>query len=195
MSHKLTRRYPAKEKGNVAQIWHFRPDIVTHEPNETGIQRTYTVNSRDLIETARGLTELSRRRPTQANLRRAVSTAYYAMFHRLARVAADLLIGRNRDEAWYQVYRALEHGSARNACRNKQAMRRFPYQVQGFASTFVALQEMRHQADYALDVRYEKLDVLATIDKAEDAVAQLEQADKQQLRTFAVHVLFRRRPF
>lgn len=36
------------------------------------------MNSRDLIGTARGPTEPSPRRPSQANLRRAVSTAYYA---------------------------------------------------------------------------------------------------------------------
>ena len=153
------------------------------------------MNSRDLIEAARGLTELSRRRPAQANLRRAVSTAYYAMFHRLARVAADSLVGKRRNEAWHQVYRALEHGSARKACGNKQAMSRFACQIQGFASTFVTLQHLRHNADYALEARHEKLDVLVVIDKAEDAIAQLEQADGQQLRTFAVHVLFRWRPF
>ena len=181
-----------------AQIFHFRPGIVAaFQPDDagTGIGRMCAVNSRDLIEAARGLTELGRRKPAQANLRRAVSTAYYAMFHRLARVAADSLVGRRRNEAWHQVYRALEHGSARRACGNKQAMSRFAYQIQGFAETFVTLQHLRHKADYALEARYEKLLVLAAINEAEDAIAQLEQADKQQLRTFAVHVLFRRRPF
>ena len=81
---------------------------------------------RDLIETARGLTELSPRRPTQANLRRAVSTAYYAVFHSLTGAIADLLMGKARNEAWHQVYRALEYASARNACRNKSVVRRFP---------------------------------------------------------------------
>ena len=38
----------------------------------------------DLIEAARDMTESGRGRPTQAKLRRAVSTAYYAMFHCLA---------------------------------------------------------------------------------------------------------------
>ena len=57
------------------------------------------MNSRDLILTARGLTELSPRRPNQANLRRAVSTAYYAVFHCLAGTAANLLVGRSRGSA------------------------------------------------------------------------------------------------
>ena len=153
------------------------------------------MKSRDLIETARGLTALSRRRPTQANLRRAVSTAYYAVFHCLARAAADLLIGRSRGVAWHQVYRALNHGDARNACQNKKAMIDFADQIQFFAATFVALQDARHQADYGLERRYEKLDVLAAIDRAETAIALFEQADRQQLRTFATAVLFKRRPF
>ena len=76
------------------------------------------MNSRDLIETARGLTELSPRRPSQANLRRALSTAYYAVFHCLAATVADALMGKGRSDAWHQTYRALEHGSARRACDN-----------------------------------------------------------------------------
>ena len=155
------------------------------------------MNPSDLIKTARGLTELSPRRPAQANLRRAVSTAYYAMFHCLARTAANLLIGsRNRGEAWHQAYRALGHGNAGKICENKQAMRSFAAPIQGFADTFVALQDLRYQADYALDGQYEKLDVLGVIDRAENAITKFEQADKQQLRTFAAQMLFiRRRPF
>ena len=60
----------------------------------------------DLMEAARGLTELNPRRPSQANLRRAVSTAYHALFHCLAACAANTLIGRVRDAAWHQTYRA-----------------------------------------------------------------------------------------
>ena len=95
-----------------------------------------SLNPRDLMATARGLAEGGPRRPSQANLRRAVGTAYYALFHCLAGTAADLLIGGNRSEAWHQVYRALEHGSAKSACRNRQAMQRFPLEVQDFADTF-----------------------------------------------------------
>ena len=151
------------------------------------------MNSRDLIATARGLTAISRRRPSQASLRRAVSTAYYAMFHCLAGAAADLLIGRRRSPAWHQVYRALEHGKTRNACRHQQAMQGFPPEIRDFANTFTVLQDARHQADYALEGRYDKLDVLEAIDRAENAIVQFEQADIQHRRGFAAHVLFRRR--
>ena len=151
------------------------------------------MNSHDLIETARGLTELSPRRPSQANLRRAVSTAYYAVFHCLAATVADALMGKGRSDAWHQTYRALEHGSARRACKNKEALAGFPSGIQSFAETFSDLQRARHQADYALDGRYDKLDVLADIEAAEAAIGWLEAADIRHRRRFAAHVLFKRR--
>ena len=148
----------------------------------------------DLIETARGLMELSPRRPSQANLRRAVSTAYYAMFHCLARCATNSIIGHTRDSAWHQTYRALEHGNARSACENQRAMAAFPPEVRRFAAIFAAMQKVRQQADYALDGKYEKEDVRAAIDVAEGAIAVFEQADARHRRAFVAHVLFRRRP-
>ena len=151
------------------------------------------MDPRDLIATARGLTVISRRRPSQANLRRAVSTAYYAMFHCLAGAAANLLIGRHRSPAWHQVYRALEHGRARTACEHKRVMAGFPPEIRDFAKAFVMLQKARHQADYALEGRYDKLVVVEAIDRAENAIVQFEQADIQHRRGFAAHVLFRRR--
>ena len=150
---------------------------------------------RDSMATARSLAEIDPRRPSQANLRRAVSTAYHAMFHCLAGTAADLLIGRNRSEAWHRAYRALEHGSAKSACRNRQAMQRFPPEIQGVADTFVALQKARQGADYALDGGvYLKSDILGDVASAEYAITQFEQAGAQRRRDFAAHVLFRRRP-
>lgn len=152
------------------------------------------MNPRDLIETARGLTELSPPRPSQANLHRAVSTAYYAVFHCLAATVADTLMGKRRGEAWHQAHRALEHASAKKACRNMQVIQGFPPAIQRFAGRFVVLQDARHQADYALDIRYSKLDVLVLIGFAEEAIAWMEDADVQDRRRFAAHVLFKRRP-
>ena len=105
------------------------------------------MNSPDLIEAARALAESGGAPPTQARPRRAVSTAYYAMFHTLAASAADLFIGPTRSAAWHQAYRALEHGRARRACQQGQAMREFPEEVRDFARAFVVLQKARQQAD------------------------------------------------
>ena len=92
------------------------PDTEFHRPVRLGGCTALTPF--DLIETARGLTELSPRRPTQANLRRAVSTAYYAMFHCLASSAANLLIGGRRGTAWHQVYHTLHEAPFRPRRRN-----------------------------------------------------------------------------
>ena len=152
------------------------------------------MNSRGLIETARTLAEAGRGRPAQARLRRAVSTAYYAMFHCLAASAADLFISRKHSPAWHRTYRALEHGRARNACQQGPAMREFPTAVRKFATTFVILQAERQRADYALDVdAYQKSEVLEHVDSAELAIRQFEQADIDARRGFAAHVLFRQR--
>ena len=62
------------------------------------------MNARDLIQTASRLTESGAAQPTQADLRRAVSTAYYAMFHCLAASAANLFIGTVRSPAWHRAY-------------------------------------------------------------------------------------------
>ena len=149
----------------------------------------------DLVEAARSMTESGPGRPTQARLRRAVSTAYYAMFHCLAGCAANLIIGRARKPAWHQTYRALEHGKARNACEDKGPMAAFPQEVRHFAKTFVILQKARQQADYALDTDdYQESDVLVYIAAAELAIGQFEEADIEARRGFAALALFRQRP-
>ena len=126
----------------------------------------------DLIEAARVLAESAPGDPMQARLRRAVSTAYYAVFHCLAATAADLFIGRQRTPAWHRVYRALEHGRARSACREAQTTPNYPEEIRYFAKRFVALQKARQQADYALDTDdYRQSDVLVYIAAAELAMA------------------------
>ena len=159
------------------------------------LARACAVNPRDLIQTARRLTESGAPQPTQADLRRAISTAYYALFHCLSGTAADLLTGASPGSPeWQQVYRALEHGKARGACQQHGALRAFPMEIRRFAEAFVELQKARQQADYAHEGQYSKLRVLAMIDAAEDAIVQFEQAEARHRRSFAVHVLFKRRP-
>ena len=55
-------------------------------------------------------------------------------------------------------------------------MQGFPSAIHDFADTFVALQEMRHQADYALELvgLPDKQGTLAAIDRAEDAIKRLK---------------------
>ena len=90
-------------------------------------------------------------RPQQARLRRAISTAYYAMFHALAENNANILIGSSSDlrssAEWTRTYRAINHGTARTQMRALET-NQFPYPISDFAETFVDLQTQRHDADY-----------------------------------------------
>ena len=152
------------------------------------------MNPHDLMAVARALAESDRALPLQARLRRAVSTAYYALFHCLAASAADLFIGTERNPAWHRTYRALEHGRARNECRQVRTMPEFPVEVRDFAEAFVTLQGARQEADYALDTpAYQQSDVVGYIVSAEIAIRQFEQAAVDARRSFVAHVLFRQR--
>jgi len=148
-----------------------------------------------LIVTARKLANASRSKPRQADLRRAISTAYYALFHALAKDAADLLVGvgTNRpDKAWSHLYRSLQHGDARTHCEAARGMT-FPPQIKDCAYLFVELQQMRHDADYSPDRRYLRSDALQAIKHAEDAIAALKAAPKRDRRAFAVQLLHKKR--
>jgi hypothetical protein len=96
-----------------------------------------------LIVTARKLARASPSKPRQADLKRSVSTAYYALFHALARDAADMLVGvgPNRpDKAWTHVYRSLQHGDAKNACAAVRNLG-FPRTIVTCADAFMTLQQ------------------------------------------------------
>lgn len=138
------------------------------------------------------------RRPRQSNLRRAVSTAYYAMFHCLANCCATTLVGGpgadKSEPAWRQVYRALEHGTAKKNCRNKGFLSKFPQEIEDFANTFVSLQEKRHLADYDPVARFTKVEVQRDIAATKVTIERFRTAPTKHRKAFAVYVLFRRRP-
>ena len=75
-----------------------------------------------------------------------------------------------------------------------EVVRGFPPEIQDFADRFVVLQEARHRADYALDGRHYKPEVIELMDLAETPISLLEEADARHRRGFAAHVLFKRRP-
>lgn len=81
-----------------------------------------------------------------AALRRAVSTAYYALFSRLAALCAKQVArARTSSDRFRSVYRAIDHGQARNALLNNSEFG-LP-----LGDNFKRLQEVRHWADYSID--------------------------------------------
>ncbi len=151
------------------------------------------MNPLDFIATARAMLEMSTPgRPRQSDLRRAVSTAYYALFHCLALRCADLLVGgpgANRSQsAWNQTYRALQHGFARQRCQHPN-ISDFPATIRYFADVFVDTQRQRHLADYDPDWTFAKAKVIQLIDLAEDAILGFLQVPARDRRAFTVYVL------
>jgi uncharacterized protein (UPF0332 family) len=146
-----------------------------------------------LIVTARKLAKASLTRPRQAELKRAVSTAYHALFHALAKDAANLLIGVGQmraSEAWVHVYRALDHGFAKNACRE---IRRVPSTLVDCADEFIELQETRLKADYDPRTSFTRVEALEWTSRAEVAIGKLRTAPRRDRKAFAVQLLLRKR--
>lgn len=158
------------------------------------------MNPHDLLRAAYQLAlEPSIGRPRQANLRRAVSTAYYALFHALANCCADMLAGSTRtsrnQRAWRQTYRALEHGHAKNQCMNQSVMSQFPPEIQSFGEVFAGIQALRHIADYDPDpgLAFTRSRTLRFIEQSEQAIHGFENVPANDRRAFAIYVLFRLR--
>ncbi|MGU3283539.1 hypothetical protein [Methylobacterium mesophilicum] len=151
--------------------------------------------SRELLGTARRLAKASVGRPRQSDLKRAISTAYYALFHALARDCADRLAGTGRDrpdKAWRHTYRALNHGDARSACKQLRSLG-FPNDLIRVGDVFQGLQVQRHSADYDPTHRVTRADALTAIAQAEDGIAKLEATASKDRIAFAVQLLLKQR--
>ena len=157
------------------------------------MSRTSGLEAAQLLSVAFALLEAGRRSGDAAFLRRAVSTAYYALFHCLARMCADRLIGdgrsRSRAVAWNQVYRSLQHGHARRQCLNRGALAQYPPGIRRFAVGFTGLQDLRQAADYDPNLVLARSEVRRQIQLAATVVRTLEEAPDDDQRDFAAHVL------
>lgn len=139
--------------------------------------------SSDLITSARQLAHVHQLRPRQADKRRSISTAYYAVFHGLAEVTASRLIGTSsaaqKTPAWSRVYRALNHQTIKKACGFKEAQH-YSQVLAVFIALFPGLQERRHQTDYDPTVRFKQGESLSAADDAERALTGLQAASPDE---------------
>ena len=133
--------------------------------------------------------------PTDEALRRAISTAYYAMFHALATSNADCIVGTAHDplsrHAWGHIYRGLEHGVAKVQLRQDRQL--FSPSTWWFGETFGRLQEVRQRADYDHSETFTTNLVNTWIDRAEEAILGFMQASVEERTAVAVQSLIRRR--
>lgn len=132
----------------------------------------------DLLEQAEHLASWDQRRPRQASLRRAVSTAYYSLFHLLCGEATAALVSGGEFRAL--LARAFSHTDLKKACQ-LFANRTVPNHLQGVAGAvvppdlqrvaqaFIKLQLARHEADYNLTTALNRPDALSHIRTAREA--------------------------
>ncbi|HEV2326401.1 MAG TPA: hypothetical protein VGS10_20860 [Terracidiphilus sp.] len=138
----------------------------------------------ELLEHARFLANLDPRTTSQANIRRAVSAAYYAVFHMLSSDIAQQVSPGVPTGLRERTQRALEHGqmlrvakafSLPGAKRVKDLPDDLPLpepisrELSSVASSFKELQEARYAADYDLLKQIDAADALILVQKAEIA--------------------------
>lgn len=103
--------------------------------------------------------------------------------------------GQNADKskhAWAQVYRALDHGAAKNACKDG-LIQKFPKPIEDFANLFVQMQSKRHSADYDPAARFAKSEVIQDIASVEAAIKAFRAESVKDRRAFCAFVLFKKR--
>ena len=130
---------------------------------------------------------------TQTELRRAVSCAYYAMFHTLTLSNANTLIGASPADqqrwAWQQTYRAADHRPTRNKLSSANLGDRFPGAIRRFRVAFADVQRVRHSADYDPHSDCAATDVSELIGRVETAIANFNQTPDTIRRDLAIHIL------
>jgi len=108
----------------------------------------------------------------QAALSRAVSTAYYAVFHLLTSSGAQLWIGSGTEQA--RIERAFDHGSMRKISAEFANRKADPRELRDIADTFVDLQIERQSADYDNQRVWSQTEVLGIVEQANDVFAKWE---------------------
>ena len=151
----------------------------------------------ELLAAARVLLEAARDGRDSAPARRAVSTAYYAMFHCLARMCVDRLAVNQgvplRPPTRQTVYRSLQHGRAKRRCMNPRVIAPYPQAIRAFARGFAELQKKRHRADYDPSASFKASQARESVDQAEELIRALQAAPEADLRDFALRVLLAER--
>ncbi|MFN0012366.1 MAG: hypothetical protein ACKVS8_12065 [Phycisphaerales bacterium] len=132
-------------------------------------------------------------RPKQANLRRAVSAAYYALFHEITSMVAAQVVGRANVAAplGARVSRTVTHANVKKAAQQFTSAASASPAFQSLRTAMAApgttapapctelatlcrhvpsLQQARHDADYDLLRRFNREEALRRVDEAIDGV-------------------------
>ena len=148
----------------------------------------------DWVELIRASRLLADGQPSQEALRRAVSTAYYAMFHALATSNADLIVGDrtpDNESDWIAAYRSLQHYRAENPLHGWPHL--FNPPVRNFAAVIGVVKKRRENADYNPAANFTQNQVATWIDRAEQAIMDFNAASIHERAMVAIATLAGRR--
>ena len=136
-------------------------------------------------------------RPRPVWLRRAVSSAYYALFHSIGLQAAAHVLPTGTRPEQLQLCRSFGHRQLKEVCEWIAGRRGNPPSnvrgliqslagtpIDGVAAAFCDLQEARHKADYDHLEPVSKAATLLAIADAERATQQLEAASERDRHAF-----------
>jgi uncharacterized protein (UPF0332 family) len=108
--------------------------------------------------------------PNQAILRRAVSTAYYALFHLLIEAAVTNWVPERHRNV---LARTFEHPRMKAACvgltNRAKSGEMLPAELSVVARAFINLQEQRHRADYDNSTQWSSSGALEVLAEATEA--------------------------
>ena len=147
------------------------------------------IDTADLIDAATRL--IHDDEPTQAKLRRGVSTLYYSLFHHLAASNARLIVGdpAGNPEEWERVYRALDHGDVKKCRDNKKVMQKLSPSIRDYVDRFCELQIARNEADYSPYEVVTRYSARWYIISTSRAIEVFDRASESEKMAFAIHLL------
>jgi hypothetical protein len=146
-------------------------------------------------------------RPRPADLRRAISAAYYGLFCAAQTAAADLFVGAKKQSTgrYELVYRSVDHKWLRELCKgvtrqplpNKYKLYApasgFGSDITAFAEAVVQLQEERLAADYDPLAYVTRSETVTLVAAAQDAFARFRDAPAEERAAFLTLLLFKPR--
>jgi hypothetical protein len=158
----------------------------------------------DLLKQASLLISASRGKPTQANLRRAVSASYYALFHHICTQAAGQILPANQSDLRRLVSRTIAHNDIKKVCvqlvqpllnqmsaKTNSVFQALPKPaLKSFCQTFIDLIDLRHRADYDLAIVISKAQALEAKSKVDTALSLWAGIADPERAKFVFLVLF-----
>lgn len=132
----------------------------------------------DLLDDAHHLVARGGKNPKQSSLRRAVSTAYYALFHLLI---ADFVLNWRRPDQRVRLGRMFEHRKMSQAKFQGAKLTPVEVDLERVVAAFAKLQEDRSTADYDFGRNWSPVDVTNDLAIADEAFKAWRNVRKEKI--------------